>query len=234
MPEGIIPAVGELVLVLRQCAIAIEAFRSTHPACIPLERIAPGGVGVFNRGELSRGLARAGLSWSAVSSALAKVEALPISAVPLAAGPRPLVRRLREAFRPGDDEVVDGEILDVLTALESGVLVELGRLPGGGAVDAADQGRDLAAGLPPDDTPGLRPAYRRDHLWLRWHVEGLGPARIRDRWNAMPEGEQRLVSPRCFGGRVTADVVKEGRKKALREEQTSRKAAGNRWSHRKL
>lgn len=107
----------------------------------------------------------------------------------------------------------------------------------------ADQGRDqdLAAGLPPDNTPGLRPAYRRDHLWLRWQREKrvFGPARIRDRWNAMPEAEQRIVSPRCFGTQVTADVVKEGLRKARSEEQkerrsrTSRKPAGNQRSRKK-
>lgn len=96
--------------------------------------------------------------------------------------------------------------------------------------------------LPPDDTPGLRPAYRRDRLWLRWHHEkpGFGPAKIRDRWNAMPKQEQEVVSPRCFGIPVSAAVVKEGLKKARSEEpserrsRTSRKPAGNRRSRRKL
>lgn len=53
--------------------------------------------------------------------------------------------------------------------------------------------------LPPDDTPRLRPAYRRDHVWLRWNEnEGLGPAGIRDRWNGLDVAVRKTISKDCF------------------------------------
>jgi hypothetical protein len=44
---------------------------------------------------------------------------------------------------------------------------------------------DKAPPTPPAPSgPRHRPCYARDHLWLRWHLEeGLGPAKIRDKWN---------------------------------------------------
>jgi hypothetical protein len=51
----------------------------------------------------------------------------------------------------------------------------------------------------PEDK-GLRPAYRRDHLYRLWNEnEGLGPAAIRDRWNSLSVEVRRIISPRCFG-----------------------------------
>jgi hypothetical protein len=98
--------------------------------------------------------------------------------------------------------------------------------------------------LPPDDTPGLRQAYRRDHLWLKWNksTDRFGPAKIRDRWNTMPEAQRKLVSPRLPGtvGRRAsgAATVKEGVRKARREREarkskTSRKPASNQRSRKK-
>lgn len=64
-----------------------------------------------------------------------------------------------------------------------------------------------------------RPAYERDHLWLVWKLrDGLGPARIRDRWNKMPKDERHAICPELPGkigwredGR---EVVKKGLRKA--------------------
>jgi len=54
--------------------------------------------------------------------------------------------------------------------------------------------------LPPDDKPGLRPAHRREQVWLTWHTsEGLGPAAIRDRWNGLDVAVRKTIAPRCFG-----------------------------------
>jgi hypothetical protein len=54
-----------------------------------------------------------------------------------------------------------------------------------------------------------RPAYERDHLWLRWKdEEGMTPAKIRDRWNT--------TNPRA---RVSREVVTEGLKKASLEKK---------------
>ena len=52
--------------------------------------------------------------------------------------------------------------------------------------------------LPPDDTPGLRPAYRREQLFLYWKDSGLGPAAIRDRWSSLAETVRKIVSPRLY------------------------------------
>lgn len=52
--------------------------------------------------------------------------------------------------------------------------------------------------LPPDE--GLRPAGRRERLWLTWNTaEGLGPAAIRDRWNGLAAEVRKAISPRCYG-----------------------------------
>jgi len=64
-----------------------------------------------------------------------------------------------------------------------------------------------------------RPAYERDHLWLKWNKEeGLTPARIRDRWNGMSDDERRAASPRKWS-RVESDSAEGQRdliEKALR------------------
>lgn len=70
-----------------------------------------------------------------------------------------------------------------------------------------------------------RPAYERDHLWLRWKTEDrMTPAPILDRWNSMSDHERIKVSPRKWqrvesdGGRKGAvDVVKSGLKNARSE-----------------
>ena len=69
-----------------------------------------------------------------------------------------------------------------------------------------------------------RQAYQRDHLWLDWHeVEGLGPASIRDRWNAIPsESRQRACpsTPNVIGkGESGRDVVKKALRRARKERR---------------
>jgi hypothetical protein len=81
------------------------------------------------------------------------------------------------------------------------------------------------AGLPPDHTPKLRPAYRRDHLWVRWQEDGerFGPTKIRNRWNALSKENRELVAPRC-SHRVGKDssgieTVKRSLKTAKKERK---------------
>jgi hypothetical protein len=79
-------------------------------------------------------------------------------------------------------------------------------------------------------SPRERPAYHRDHLFLRWKLEEkMTPAPILDRWNSMSDEELRKVSPRCWhriegaGGRQGDLCVV---KKALARAQKDRNAAG--------
>jgi hypothetical protein len=84
----------------------------------------------------------------------------------------------------------------------------------------------------PIATERLRPAYERDHLWLRWQEEqGVGPADIRDLWDAMPDSERRKVCPRQWqrvGGDTPAqkkagrETVKQGLKRAKADRKKER------------
>lgn len=100
--------------------------------------------------------------------------------------------------------------------------------------DLPDDLRRLIDDLPPDDEPGLRPAYRRDHLWLKWNKSGerFGPAKIRDRWNEMTDAHRKAISPRLPNmvgrGPSGAATVKEGLRKACAEEQKARKSKTSR------
>ena len=86
--------------------------------------------------------------------------------------------------------------------------------------------------LPPDDTPDLREAYRRDHLWLKWHSELRGAVRyinatIRDQWNKIPDAHRKIIAPRCShdigNDRSGAETVRTGLTKA-RNDLKKRKA----------
>ena len=67
--------------------------------------------------------------------------------------------------------------------------------------DLPDELQEWIKDLPTDDTPGLRMAYRRDHLWLKWHNQLVGKvshfhAVVRNRWNDLPEAHRKIISPR--------------------------------------
>lgn len=70
-----------------------------------------------------------------------------------------------------------------------------------------------------------RPAYKRDHLWLKWQQEdGLTPAGIRDMWNAMTDDQRRAVCAGAWqrvestGGKEgERDIIKKGIQQATRE-----------------
>ena len=68
-----------------------------------------------------------------------------------------------------------------------------------------------------------RPAYGRDHLFSAWSAEGMAPARIRDRWNALPDDERKRVCPaagkRLGYGESGRNVVKQAVRKAETEEE---------------
>jgi hypothetical protein len=76
-----------------------------------------------------------------------------------------------------------------------------------------------------------RACYHRDHFWLKWSEDKTDdtyrrPARIRDKWNRMPEAQRKTLSPRAYqaipGGRSGADRVRKGIEMARneREEET--------------
>lgn len=83
---------------------------------------------------------------------------------------------------------------------------------------------------------GRRPAYARDHRWLSWHEqEKLGPAKIRDKWDGLPDEERRAICPTAWekvGGddpktqACGREIVKTALKKAQQERmtQTNRRA----------
>lgn len=71
---------------------------------------------------------------------------------------------------------------------------------------------------------GKRPAYLRDHRWLKWNVEEkLTPAKIRDRWNNMDEFSRDMVCPtQCEAlkaGRLGRQVVEHALKTARKEKK---------------
>jgi len=82
--------------------------------------------------------------------------------------------------------------------------------------------------LPPDNKPGLRRAYRREHVWLSWQTsEGMGAAAIRDRWNGLDVAVRQAIAPRCFDAFGTdkpsgANRVKQALVRARRENKTSK------------
>jgi len=73
--------------------------------------------------------------------------------------------------------------------------------------------------LPPDDK-GLRPAYRRDHVFRIWNETegGFGAAKICVRWNELPDAHRKLISPRR-SVKVTDVVAKRGLAVAKREHK---------------
>lgn len=87
----------------------------------------------------------------------------------------------------------------------------------------------------PSNRPGGRPAYERDHLWLRWYesagekTEG-SPSKILDRWNAMPDTERSntcasdpapLASAKGERTR-SCDIIKKAIDRARRERKTQK------------
>lgn len=73
-----------------------------------------------------------------------------------------------------------------------------------------------------DDTTKKRPAYERDHLWLRWHEDdGLSELQIRDKWNNLDENERRVISPTKFqsidGGNSGRSIVYNALVRARKE-----------------
>lgn len=75
---------------------------------------------------------------------------------------------------------------------------------------------------PAESDCSRRPAYGRDHLFLAWSAEGMKPAAIRDRWNAMPDAERKEVCPKCWqrlSEKSGRDTIKESLKKASSEKK---------------
>ena len=70
---------------------------------------------------------------------------------------------------------------------------------------------------------GKRPAFDRDHLWLKWNEEeGLKPAAIRDRWNGMTDAERKGITVTTWqkigAGNSGRAVVYDALKRAKREK----------------
>jgi hypothetical protein len=84
---------------------------------------------------------------------------------------------------------------------------------------------------PPETCLGRsnRPAYARDHLWLSWKSkEGMTPATIRDRWNAMTDEERRAICPRKWqrlesagGSEGDRDLIEKALAGAEAEQQAT-------------
>lgn len=75
------------------------------------------------------------------------------------------------------------------------------------------------------DAGKKRPAFQRDHLWLKWSTEGLTPAKIRNRWNDMSEQERKKCCARTHGkiegdSKQTLDRIKKALSLALQERTT--------------
>jgi hypothetical protein len=71
---------------------------------------------------------------------------------------------------------------------------------------------------------GLRSAYGRDHLFLKWNEEDkLSPAPIRNKWNALSDTERKRICPLCWepvgDGEDGREVVKQGIRKAKKERK---------------
>lgn len=98
------------------------------------------------------------------------------------------------------------------------------------AIEMLIDGRQSGTSLPAssEHTEKLRPAHKRDHLWLKWQDdEGMTPATIRDRWNGMSDEDRRTVCPTKWqkieseGGREgERDIIKQALKTARRERDT--------------
>lgn len=77
-----------------------------------------------------------------------------------------------------------------------------------------------------DSQDSPRPAYSRDHLWLKWYQDETADtyhsyAAIRDKWNSIPDDERKRLSLKYYGklasGKRGTDPVKTGIAKARRE-----------------
>jgi len=73
------------------------------------------------------------------------------------------------------------------------------------------------------DNAEPRPAYGRDHLFLEWSEQGLKPAAIRDRWNALSDDERKALCPARWaqigdeGLEAGRDAVKKALRAAIRD-----------------
>lgn len=67
-----------------------------------------------------------------------------------------------------------------------------------------------------------RPAYARDHLWLKWQeAEGLTPAKIRDRWNEMEDFSRETICPGC-PDMVMTELVVTSLKRAKKDRKNGK------------
>lgn len=105
--------------------------------------------------------------------------------------------------------------------IEAGVTLEVehavASLPGPGR---QSNGKPGPGENPIADSVGrcskLRPCYIRDRIWLVWaEIEGLTPAKIRDRWNAQYPGKE------VGAGTSGYEVVKKGLRAAKRERKNT-------------
>ena len=66
-----------------------------------------------------------------------------------------------------------------------------------------------------DDEDKSRPAYKRDHRWLEWHEkDGLGPAKIRDKWDRLSDDQRKQICSTASGkiGGTDSKIRKPGGK----------------------
>lgn len=76
--------------------------------------------------------------------------------------------------------------------------------------------------------------HERNQRWTAWYVDpqsGIAnsPAKIRDRWNGMPESERKAISPRCYE-QIEADSLPQAANTVL---QAIKFHMGEAWKERK-
>jgi len=98
------------------------------------------------------------------------------------------------------------------------------RYPGDTAYKKAGSEADEFLTLLQQGVPS-RPTYQRNCLWLKWkREEKLTPAKIRDRWNAMPNCDRATTCPRAPGKIATGTRGRDLVKKALKAAESERKS----------
>jgi hypothetical protein len=99
-------------------------------------------------------------------------------------------------------------------------------------IAAREQGEVETTASPTPAEEPQRPAFMRDHFWLRLHTkEKRGPASIRDFWDGLSDEQRKAICPRACGRvggndpntrRAGRETVKRGLRQARSEVENGR------------